>query len=213
MSEPDSKPVCLIIAGPNGAGKTTFGDKVSVGTRLDPDAIARDTSPDNPAAASIQASREVIAAIKEHLEQRRSFTQETTLSSTQPLRTMQQAREAGFSVGLVYIGLQSALESARRVAERVAKGGHDIPMADIVRRFDRSLENLERAIPEADMVQIVANDSYDYRSIRGFEHGRIVHRADDVPAYLEKAVQVLDDRARALEQDSEDRDNDGERER
>jgi predicted ABC-type ATPase len=194
MSEGHEKPVCLIIAGPNGAGKTTFGDKIFVGTRLDPDAIARTASPGNPAAASLLASREVLIAIQDHLEQRRSFTQETTLSSMQPLRTMERAREAGFSIGLIYIGLASALESARRVAERVAKGGHDIPMADIVRRFDRSLENLERAIVKADMVQIVANDWYDYRPIRGFEHGRIVHRTLDVPAYLEKAVRVLEAR-------------------
>ena len=32
--------------------------------------------------------------------------------------------------------------SRMRVAERVAHGGHDIPLADIERRFPRSLRNL-----------------------------------------------------------------------
>ena len=43
---------------------------------------------------------------------------------------------------LVYLALPSAELSSLRAAERVAHGGHDIPRADIARRFPRSLRNL-----------------------------------------------------------------------
>ena len=40
------------------------------------------------------------------------------------------------------MALPSAEMSALRVAERVAHGGHNIPRADILRRFPRSLRHL-----------------------------------------------------------------------
>ena len=43
---------------------------------------------------------------------------------------------------LVYLALPSIEMSRLRVAERVAHGGHDIPVNDIIRRFPRSLQNL-----------------------------------------------------------------------
>jgi predicted ABC-type ATPase len=43
---------------------------------------------------------------------------------------------------LIYLSLPSMEMSKWRVAERVAHGGHNIPSADIERRFSRSLSNL-----------------------------------------------------------------------
>ena len=43
---------------------------------------------------------------------------------------------------LIYLALPSAEMSRLRVAERVAHGGHDIPLTDIERRFPRSLRHL-----------------------------------------------------------------------
>jgi predicted ABC-type ATPase len=43
---------------------------------------------------------------------------------------------------LIYLALPSVEMSRKRVAERVAHGGHDIPREAIYRRFPRSLQNL-----------------------------------------------------------------------
>lgn len=43
---------------------------------------------------------------------------------------------------LIYLALPSAEMSKLRVAERVAHGGHAIPLPDIERRFPRSLHHL-----------------------------------------------------------------------
>ena len=43
---------------------------------------------------------------------------------------------------MVYLALPSVEMSRLRVAERVAHGGHNIPLKDIMRRFPKSLDNL-----------------------------------------------------------------------
>jgi len=48
--------------------------------------------------------------------------------------------------------------SALRVAERVAKGGHDVPVDDIRRRFSKSLANLlELYAPAVDAARCLMN--------------------------------------------------------
>ncbi len=44
-------------------------------------------------------------------------------------------------ITVVFIFLESAQTCIRRVRERVQKGGHDVPEADIRRRFFRSKKN------------------------------------------------------------------------
>ena len=49
---------------------------------------------------------------------------------------------ARWEVELIYLALPTVELCKRRVAERVAHGGHNIPVQDIERRFPRSLSNL-----------------------------------------------------------------------
>lgn len=58
------------------------------------------------------------------------------------LKLVQRLRSEGWRVELIYLALPSMEMSKMRVAERVAHGGHNIPVADIERRFARSLANL-----------------------------------------------------------------------
>jgi predicted ABC-type ATPase len=54
----------------------------------------------------------------------------------------------------------------QRVAERVAHGGHDIPAADIARRFPRSLTNLLGPYSEvADQTRCFMNTDGDFTLI------------------------------------------------
>ena len=50
----------------------------------------------------------------------------------------------------------------QRVAARVARGGHDVPAQDVIRRYARSLENLPRAMQLADKVTILDNSFGNY---------------------------------------------------
>ena len=63
---------------------------------------------------------------------------------------------------LFYIRLASVALALERVAARVARGGHDVPPQDVVRRFSRSLKNLPKAVSLADKVTILDNSSGNY---------------------------------------------------
>ena len=158
MNTTTTRPVCRIIAGPNGAGKTTFAlrylPQVAPGSAfVNADLIAAGLSPLAPEQQRITAGRLFLHQIEGHITQRRDFSFETTLSGRGYLRLVRRLRADGWRVELLYLALPSVELSHRRVAERVAHGGHRIAAADIARRFPRSLWNLlelyARAVDDA----------------------------------------------------------------
>lgn len=141
------QPVCWIIAGPNGAGKTTFALKylpevADCRNFVNADLIAAGMSPLAPERERVTASRLFLSEIERHITARRDFGFETTLAGRSYLRLIRRLRAEGWKVELIYLALPNAEMAKLRVAERVSHGGHDIPAADIERRFLRSLENL-----------------------------------------------------------------------
>lgn len=147
-------PTCWIIAGPNGAGKTTFAMKylpeVARCQRfINADLIAAGLAPLAPESRLLPASRLFLKEIEDSIERRENFAFETTLAGRSYLRLVQRLRAGGWQVELIYLALPSMVMSKMRVAERVAHGGHNIPTADIERRFARSLRNLLSAFSPA----------------------------------------------------------------
>lgn len=140
-------PNCWIIAGPNGAGKTTFAleylPQVAQCSRfVNADLIAAGLSPLAPEQALATASRLFLREIECCIAQGENFAFETTLAGRGYLRKIRRLRADGWRVMLIYLALPNVEMSRLRVAERVAHGGHNIPAADIARRFPRSLQHL-----------------------------------------------------------------------
>jgi len=140
-------PTCWIVAGPNGAGKTTFAMEylptvADCTNFVNADLIAAGLSPLAPERELIAASRIFLTEIDQHIEAREDFSFETTLSGRIYLRLIQRLQAEEWRVKLVYLALTRVEMSRLRVAERVAHGGHNIPIRDIERRFPRSLHNL-----------------------------------------------------------------------
>jgi predicted ABC-type ATPase len=61
------------------------------------------------------------------------------LSGRTCINLLKNARRRGFQIYLHYLCLPNPTVAIARVHERVKKGGHDVPVADIRRRFARSL--------------------------------------------------------------------------
>jgi predicted ABC-type ATPase len=139
-------PRCLIIAGPNGAGKTTFAleylPAIGVCHFLNADMIASGLSPFAPETQAAAAGRLFLKEIEARIAAREDFAFETTLAGRGYLRLIERLQAEGWTVELHYLALPEVGLSKARVAERVAHGGHNIPEADIDRRFPRSLHNL-----------------------------------------------------------------------
>jgi predicted ABC-type ATPase len=137
-------PQLLVVGGPNGAGKTTLAREyasVTGITYLGADAIAESLAPNDPASARFDAGRQFIESVDEHLSRQQSLIVETTLSGLTFRHNITKAQQLGFDVSIAYLFMDSTDGCIARVAERVRKGGHDVPEADIRRRFVRSVAN------------------------------------------------------------------------
>jgi predicted ABC-type ATPase len=137
-----------VIAGPNGAGKTTFARrylpaKARVIHFVNADLIAAGLSPLKPELAAIAAARMVLREIDRLAKARADFAFESTLSGLTYVRRLESWRREGYRVEIVYLRLKSSQLALRRVAARVRQGGHDVPRADVVRRYSRGWKNFQ----------------------------------------------------------------------
>ena len=84
------------------------------------------------------------------IEAQANIALETTLATRRYLSAIPRWRASGYEVDLYFLRLPRPEAAIERVARRVAAGGHDIPEADIRRRFDRSLTYFEEYRPLVD---------------------------------------------------------------
>src|SRR5712691_5972786 len=138
-------PIVYVIGGPNGAGKTTFAREFLPAAKvvefLNADLLAAGLSPLRPDRMGARSARLLLTRWRELVKERRDFAFESTLSGLTYATMLQRARAAGYGVRLCYLWLPSVAVSLRRVRQRVKKGGHDVPEADLRRRFGPSLRN------------------------------------------------------------------------
>ena len=144
---PLAQPTIYLIAGCNGAGKTTFAKEflpkeVKCLRFLNADEIASGLSPFNPGASAVKAARLLLQEVHENIRRKRTFAMETTLSGKSYIRLFRHARQLGYEIELHYLWLSSPTQAIARVRQRVRQGGHNVPAADIRRRFKRSLVHL-----------------------------------------------------------------------
>lgn len=148
-----------IIGGVNGVGKSSFTGVLKerspdLGVIVDVDKITAELG-GNALAGGKAALRKMNACIEKGI----SFTQETTLSGRKTEATAKQVRDLGYRVRLFYIGLDSAEESLLRIANRVKRGGHDIPRDDVIRRFAERWEAVAKVLPFCDEAEFYDNDN------------------------------------------------------
>lgn len=161
-----------IIAGVNGAGKSSLtgvlrNQMTDLGIIIDVDRIAAAHGGNN-----VLAGRMGIARIRECLNKGICFTQETTLSGHLTAQTAQQARERGYYVRMFYVGLDTAEESMSRIANRVRKGGHNIPQEDVQRRFAARAASLSAVLPYCDECVFFDNDN-GFVEVGSYRNGEI----------------------------------------
>ena len=159
------QPTVVVIAGPNGAGKSTaapFLLKQALGILefVNADQIASGLSAYSPETVSFEAGRIMLKRLHELAKANVSFAVESTLSSRTFALFLSRCKAQGYKVQIFYVALPSAELAVNRVALRVKLGGHNIPQADVERRFQRSLHNLFTLyMPLADRWTVLDNAS------------------------------------------------------
>jgi len=134
----------IVVGGPNGAGKTTFVEEYLSHhdiLYLAADHLAKVINPAAPELVAVAAGRQFVEHISASLSGGESFIVETTLSGKTFRRTLQRAREHGFTITIHFVFNDGPDTSVARVLERVRRGGHNVPEEDIRRRYRRSLVN------------------------------------------------------------------------
>jgi len=144
-----SKPTIYLIAGCNGAGKTTFAkefllQEVGCANFLNADYLALGLSPLLPEIAALKAGRLLLIEFKSLVARKETFALESTLSGLSYLRLLRNAKRRGVCIYIHYLWLPTPAIAIARVRERVQKGGHNVPVTDIRRRFGRGLRNFIR---------------------------------------------------------------------
>ena len=142
-------PRCIIIAGPNGAEKTTFAREfllreTGVIHFVNADLIAGGLSPLQPELAARQAGRLVLTELSRLAKARKDFAFESTLSGRTYLQLLTRWKAAGYRIEIVFSSLPSVQLALQRIAARVHQGGHNVPRADVIRRFRRSWDNFQK---------------------------------------------------------------------
>ena len=149
-----------IFAGVNGAGKSTlfYLEKSSdLGIRLNCDEILSSLGLKwEESRAQILAGKKLLQLQRECIESGVSFNQETTLCG-QSINAVKQAKEAGYTILLRYVGVETAEIAKERVRKRIESGGHGISDETIERRFVTSQENFLKIYPLCNEVIIYDN--------------------------------------------------------
>jgi predicted ABC-type ATPase len=144
-----------VLAGCNGAGKSSIAGEAHRNAGLDvydPDRVARTIMARHGATVSQQAANAMAweggrRLLQRAIDQRGTFAFETTLGGTTITALLGHAIGNGIPVHVWFIGLASVQMHVERVKRRVAKGGHDIPLAMIRRRYTAGPRNLVALLP------------------------------------------------------------------
>lgn len=166
MDTKQHKPVLIVIAGPNGSGKTTITSRVlqhdwlEDSLYINPDNVAQHMFGDwNNQEAVLKAAQYCQEQREECLKNKHSMIFETVMSTDEKINFIQKAKEAGFFIRLFFVGTSSPTINASRIAARVMKGGHDVPIAKIISRYAKSIINCGIASQYADRTYVYDNST------------------------------------------------------
>jgi predicted ABC-type ATPase len=157
----------VILGGPNGAGKTTAAERLlpqdlNIREFVNADEIARGLSPFNPEGSAVAAGRLMVRRMRELARSGQNFAFETTCAGRSHLRLLRECRALGYRLTLLFLWLPTVDVAIARVAERVASGGHSIPVDVIRRRYRAGIRNMrDFYIPAVDTYSVYDNSGPD----------------------------------------------------
>lgn len=167
-------PQLYVIAGPNGAGKTIFAtdflpEYAGCFEFVNADLIAKGLSPFNPAGADLAAGKLMLEQIRLLAQRNVDFAFETTLSGKTYVALLERLKQQGYQINLFFLWLPDVRLSIQRIADRVRRGGHNVPSDIVRRRFVRGVSNLLHVYKNLCDMWMLFDNSTDSPSIIAYE--------------------------------------------
>ena len=191
MVTTEHKPELIIIAGPNGSGKTSITQKflhhewAEGTTYINPDQVAKDMFGDwNNSAAVLKAANYCSELRERCLAEKKSFVFETVFSAQDKIDFVIRAKQAGFFIRIFFISTSNPAINASRIAKRVMKGGHDVPITKIISRYNKSIQNCKIVASIIDRLYVYDNsiDDVDARPLFRLSDGVLAKQyTEDIP--------------------------------
>jgi len=190
-----NKPTLYVVAGANGSGKSTLINRhknlIKDIPFVNPDDIAKklDNTYDGKDDSLIyRAGREAITQQNNLIKKHKTFGIETTFSGNRELKIMNKAKEEGYQVKLVYVGLNNPIINIERVAERTQNGGHFVNSETIVRRYDKSMNhNLAKGMQIADKTYLVDNSKNKDYIVAKFQSEKVIGvTKKEIPSWIKE---------------------------
>ena len=201
MENTNHKPELIIIAGPNGSGKTSITQKFlhhewADGTiYINHDQIANDMFGNwNDSEAVLKAAKYCAELREKCLTERTSFVFETVFSAQDKIDFVLRAKQAGFFIRIFFISTSDPSINAARIAKRVMKGGHDVPISKIISRYNRSIQNCRIVAPIIDRLYLYDNsiDNIDARPLFRLSEGVIAKQyTEEIPQWAQSLYNYL----------------------
>ena len=172
-----------IIGGVNGTGKSSFTgvlktQAVDLGIIIDVDKLTASAG-----VSPIKGGKMALHTIKDCLYKKISFTQETTLAGHRTKITARYAKENGYYISMFYIGLDHVDECLKRIANRVARGGHNISEKDVRRRFSKRLNSVINILPFCDEAYFFDNNN-GFVEVAEYRNGKIKLKGEIKPQWI-----------------------------
>lgn len=147
------KPEIIVFAGPNGSGKSTITKMANI---IEPYVNADDIKRTNyctdmEAAVMADEMRNTL------IDNNKSFTFETVLSTERNLKLLKRAKEKGYFIRCIYVLTANPQINVSRVFVRTQSGGHDVPKEKILSRYDKALKLIPELLEICDVCHIYDN--------------------------------------------------------
>lgn len=171
MRKEGHAPLLIVIAGPNGSGKTTITSEVLASEWLEdavyinPDIVAQEKFGDWNSPEAVREAALYCEQWRERcLANGESLIFETVMSAPDKIDFIRRAKQAGYFVRIFFISTANPTINAARIARRVMKGGHDVPIPKIISRYIKSIANCAEIAPEVDRLYVYDNSIEDVKA-------------------------------------------------
>ncbi len=182
-----------VLTGGNGAGKSTFYEQFLATTGMpfvNADILAKQLDPEHTEAVSYKAAILAGKLRTKILYTGNSFCFETVFSHPSKIDFLAHAKSHGYDIILIYIHLQTDELNQARVAQRVKRGGHNVPTDKIISRIPRTIRYVRGTLPLVDIAKFYDNSSHSlpFLSVALLGNGQLQKQMKILPGWAKEML-------------------------